>query len=172
MSYSAVQDEPSLGEKYAALDLTTIEEFIIPGLPASAQDTFSTYGLIPLASLPSLLDATLTAYASSCTSAPPIWSQTRDLADGCEICERSWVPLTYHHLIPRQTHERVRKRGWHEEWMLGSVAWLCRACHSYVHRVASNEELAREYYTVERLMERADICKWAGWAGRVRWKSR
>jgi hypothetical protein len=45
------------------------------------------------------------------------------------------------------------KRGWHTEEKLNSVAWLCRACHSFVHRLVGNEELAKNYYTVELIRE-------------------
>ena len=103
------------------------------------------------------------------TAGPPVWATTR--TDACEICERDWIPLSYHHLIPRAVHAKVVKRGWHAEWVLGSVAWLCRACHSFVHRMASNEELAREWYTVERILEREDVRDWARWVGRIRWKA-
>ena len=37
--------------------------------------------------------------------------------------------------------------------------------------MATNEELAREWYTVERLLEREDVRKFRGWIGKVRWKS-
>lgn len=90
----------------------------------------------------------------------------------CELCARDWLPLTYHHLVPKAVHEKVRKRGWHEEWRLTSVAWLCRACHSFVHGIAGNEELAREWYTVDLLLEREDVQRWVKWAARVRWKTR
>lgn len=112
----------------------------------------------------------LSEYTSSVTTGPPAWASTR--ADACEICERDWIPLSYHHLIPRGVHAKVVKKGWHDEWMLNSVAWLCRACHSFVHRMASNEELAREWFTVERICEREDVRDWAMWVGRVRWKAR
>ena len=46
-----------------------------------------------------------------------------------EICERE-VPLTYHHLIPREVHDKVLKKKWHPEAMLNSVAWLCRYAQS------------------------------------------
>lgn len=69
-------------------------------------------------------------------------------------------------------HAKAVKRGWHTEDELNNVAWLCRACHSYVHRVASHEELARGFYTVERLGEREDVGRFVEWVGRVRWKSR
>ena len=79
------------------------------------------------------------------------------------------MPLTYHHLIPREVHKKVLKRGWHEEAVLNSVAWLCRPCHSMVHRMESNEELARRWYTVEKLLEREDVQRWRVWVGRQRW---
>jgi hypothetical protein len=118
-------------------------------------------------------------YITSVTSPPPIWVTTRTTA--CELCERDWVPLTYHHLIPKSTHERVLKRGWHTEEKLNSVAWICRACHSFVHRLASNEGLARWFYTVDLIMEggidgdaekRESVEGWVKWVGSVRWKSR
>lgn len=64
------------------------------------------------------------------------------------------------------------KRGWHDEWELNKVAWLCRACHSFVHRVASNEELAQKWYSVDLLVEREDIKSFVGWIAGVRWKKR
>lgn len=41
-----------------------------------------------------------------------------------------------------------------------------------MHRVASHEELAREWFTVELLLEREDVEKWAVWVGKVRWKAK
>jgi hypothetical protein len=38
--------------------------------------------------------------------------------------------------------------------------------------MATNEELAREYYTVDLIMERDDAQDWAKWVGRVRWKAK
>ncbi|PWY76272.1 hypothetical protein BO70DRAFT_398140 [Aspergillus heteromorphus CBS 117.55] len=140
-------------------------------LPPSIPDTLTTYALITdAADLPSFLSPILAEYIASVTKPPPVWATTR--ASACEICERDWIPLSYHHLIPRGVHAKVLKKGWHEEWMLNSVAWLCRACHSFVHRMASNEELAREWFTVDRICEREDVRVWAGWVGRVRWKAR
>lgn len=69
-------------------------------------------------------------------------------------------------------HAKVLKRGWHTEDQINNVAWLCRACHSFVHGCASNEELAREWFTVEKLTEREDVQGFAKWVGGVRWKKR
>ncbi|PYI04878.1 hypothetical protein BO78DRAFT_462301 [Aspergillus sclerotiicarbonarius CBS 121057] len=140
-------------------------------LSPSITDTLTAYGLIDSpVDIPSFLAPILGEYVSSVTKPPPVWATTRTSA--CEICERDWIPLSYHHLIPKSVHAKVLKKGWHEEWRLDSVAWLCRACHSFVHRMASNEELAREWFTVERIWEREDVRDWAGWVGKVRWKAR
>lgn len=56
--------------------------------------------------------------------------------------------------------------------MLENVAWICRACHSFVHQVASNEELAKDFYTVDLLRDREDVQKFALWVGKIRWKAR
>lgn len=69
------------------------------------------------------LRGSLEEYAEEACAAPPVWVRTR--TEDCEICGRA-VPLTYHHLIPRSTHTKVLKKGWHPESMINSVAWLCR----------------------------------------------
>lgn len=176
LSYAAIQHDQHLASLYVPADSDTpLERTVLDSLcstiPGTVPDTLSAYGLIPDANdLPEFLSPILGEYTTSVTSAPPVWSTTR--TEACEICERDWIPLSYHHLIPRGVHAKVLKRGWHDEWTLNSVAWLCRACHSFVHRMATNEELAREFYTVERIMEREDVQDWAKWVGRVRWKAK
>lgn len=152
---------------------TTTASDLLNTLDPSTGDTLHTYSILPPStSLSDFLTPILTAYLTGLTTAPPPPSATRSLAASCELCDRGWVPLTYHHLIPRFVHAKVLKRGWHTEDKLNSVAWLCRACHSFVHRVAGHEELAREYYTVELLLERQDVLAFANWVGKVRWKAR
>lgn len=146
-------------------------ESLTAAIPVAVSESLVVYGIIPESTdLPDFLRPILSDYISSVTTGPPVWATTRTAA--CEICDRDWIPLSYHHLIPRKVHAKVLKRGWHEEWKLNSVAWLCRACHSFVHRMASNEELAREWYTVDRILQREDVQDWAKWVGRVRWKAR
>ena len=185
LTYSSIQHDPSLSSIYssplprptldnltATIPVSVADSLSVYGIiPVSVADSLSVYGIIPDTSdLPEFLQLVLNEYVSSVTAAPPVWITTR--AEACEICERDWIPLSYHHLIPRGVHAKVIKKGWHDEWMLNSVAWLCRACHSFVHRMASNEELAREWFTVERILEREDVRDWAKWVGRVRWKAR
>jgi hypothetical protein len=136
-------------------------------LPGSVADSLAAYCSLDITLF---LSALLASYITATTCPPPIWVTTRTSA--CEICKRDWVPLTYHHLIPRSMHQKSLKRGWHEEWELNKVAWLCGACHRCVHRVATNVELAREWDSVEKLREREDIGRFAAWVGDVRWKKR
>jgi hypothetical protein len=146
---------------------------VLNTLPPGIGESLSIYGFLPAHRTPQeFLLPILTTYLTNILTAPPPPSQTKCLATECEICERSWIPLTYHHLIPKAVHAKVLKREWHSEDQLENVAWLCRACHNFVHRVASNEELAKDYFTVERLVERNDVQKFAGWVGKVRWKAK
>ena len=172
ISYQAIQADIALSDKWSLpLSLATYEE-VADLVPPSVTDSLQAYSLIspPASDLQTFLSPVIATYLTAATAAPPKWIETR--LSACEICERDWVPLTYHHLIPRAVHAKVLKRGWHEERELNSVAWLCRACHSFVHRMASNEELAKEWYTVEKICEREDVQKWASWVGKVRWKKR
>ncbi|KAJ5084456.1 hypothetical protein NUU61_009035 [Penicillium alfredii] len=176
LSYAATQHDPTLAARYIPADADTpldraVIETLSSTVPVSISDSLAVYSLIPDASdLPEFLSPILTEYVTSVTAGPPAWASTR--TEACEICERDWIPLSYHHLIPRGVHAKVVKKGWHDEWMLNSVAWLCRACHSFVHRMATNEELAREWFTIDRILEREDVRDWAKWVGRVRWKAR
>ncbi|KAH4344617.1 hypothetical protein HBH98_134720 [Parastagonospora nodorum] len=183
LTYPKYRDSIPLQDSYStplsASTYTHLLEIISP----DAIDSLESYGLLPSSSdttdQRNLLLPVLNAYATAVTAPPPIWTTTRTTE--CEMCQRDWVPLTYHHLIPKSTHSRVLRRGWHDEDKLNSVAWLCRACHSFVHRLASNEELAKWYYTVDLIMDggtdgdpdkKDEVLAWVRWVGGVRWKSR
>ncbi len=172
ISHEVIQGNVTLSDKWSLpLSLSTYEE-VSDLIPPSVTDSLEAYGLIspPVSDLQSFLSPVVAAYLTAATAAPPKWVDTK--LSACEICDRDWVPMTYHHLVPRAVHAKVLKRGWHEERELNSVAWLCRACHSFVHRMAGNEELAREWFTIEKICEREDVQKWAMWVGKVRWRKK
>ncbi|KAF2121978.1 hypothetical protein BDV96DRAFT_483098 [Lophiotrema nucula] len=174
MSYAQFKDSEALHDAYTTPLSATTTTTLLESVSPTAIDSLASYGLLPaepdMIDLNNFLTPIFGSYLSAVTAPPPIWSSTRTTE--CELCHREWIPLSYHHLIPKSTHDRVLKRGWHTEDRLNSVAWLCRACHSFVHRSASNEELAKEWYTVELLEQREDVQAWVKWVGRVRWKSR
>ncbi|KAJ7479591.1 hypothetical protein FB451DRAFT_1239362 [Mycena latifolia] len=143
-----------------------VDSIPLDATPVSFTDSLVSYGLAADADRAQIfLRKVLADYADAACAPPPVWSTTRTTE--CEICERA-VPLTYHHLIPRSTHAKARKKGWHAESVLNSVAWLCRPCHTVVHQVATNEELAREYYSVTLLLQREDIQRWGRYASKQR----
>ncbi|KAL0939506.1 proline-specific permease [Colletotrichum truncatum] len=147
---------------------------LLPTLSPAVADSLVAYNIIDPDRQGSheFLAPVLTEYVSALIAAPPPPRSTRDQAEGCELCGRDWIGLTYHHLIPRMVHDKVVKRGWHREDELNNVAWLCRLCHSFVHRFAGHEDLARYYYTVDLLLEQDEVVKFAQYASRVRWKGR
>ncbi len=188
MDYGTHASSISLRERYTPpLEPATLATLL--GLvPNTIPDSLLSYKLLPTHEhVPIFLSAVLNDYVSQVIAPPPSIalaassgtssSSTKAQLEAlrpsaCELCGRDWIPLTYHHLIPRSTHDKVRKRGWHPEWRLNAVAWLCRACHDFVHRVASNEELAKDWWSLERLRSREDTQVWVEWVGRVRWKKR
>lgn len=144
---------PSIPETLVAYDLVAADQTLDSPLPATTEDF-----LVPIVS----------SYIETLITPPPASWASR--TDACEICERDWIPLSYHHLIPRFVHDKVLKRGWHRKEDLQNVAWLCGACHRFVHHFKNHEELARNYYTVELLLAEEDVRKFAAWVGRLRWK--
>ncbi|KAI9359968.1 hypothetical protein DFJ73DRAFT_92401 [Zopfochytrium polystomum] len=88
----------------------------------------------------------------------------------CELCDREMV-LTFHHLIPRAVHRKLRRQFAQAE-MDHRGAWLCRPCHSAVHRLFNHERLGRELNTVERLMEEEAVQRWVRYAEKQRYTPR
>ncbi|KAF5018812.1 hypothetical protein F66182_9205 [Fusarium sp. NRRL 66182] len=177
LDYRTWRDDESLQEQYS-LPLTK-ESLSVLNLLPSVVETLTTYNLISAdlyatSHLPSSPEAfilpVLTSYITPLIEPPPATRATRTGA--CELCARSWVPLSYHHLIPRFVHEKAVKRGWHHKEDLQNVAWLCGACHRFVHHFKTHEELARDYYTVELLLDEEEVQRWAAWVGKLRWKGR
>ena len=69
-----------------------------------------------------------------------------------------------HHLIPKTCHKNkwFKKNYTREE--MGTGVYLCRDCHSAVHRFIPNEkELGREYSTPDKLLSHPEISKFVNW---------
>ena len=168
LSFAAVCRNEELGTRYSEPLTVDIVDHLISCLSETTLDTLSLY----TAQEPrTVLRPAFNGYVTAATVRPPEHQTSQKPAE-CELCSRDWVPLTYHHLIPRQAAAKAVKRGWCEEWETSRVAWLCRACHSFVHGIATNDELAREWATLDALASREYTKRWVQWVGRVRWKSR
>ncbi|WP_375437211.1 HNH endonuclease [uncultured Hymenobacter sp.] len=75
----------------------------------------------------------------------------------CALCEREVQQLSRHHLVPRE------EGGRH-----GPTADLCQPCHSSVHLLLDNKELARQYHTIEALRSAEKLQKYLHWIRRSR----
>lgn len=83
----------------------------------------------------------------------------------CEMCERL-MPLTVHHLYPREVQKKLLKRGLMTDQDRLAKARICRQCHNTIHRLYENERLALDLNSIEKLLEEADIQKWVGYASK------
>ncbi|KAI2627569.1 hypothetical protein GGR54DRAFT_420219 [Hypoxylon sp. NC1633] len=148
---------------------------LVPALDAAVSDSLAAYAVTrePACGVHEFLAPVVSSYIATVSRAPPPPPRaTLADADGCELCGRGWVPLSYHHLVPRFVHGKAVRRGWHRAEDLQSVAWLCGACHRFVHRFAGHEDLARRFYTVELLLAEEPVRRWVDWVARLRWKGR
>ena len=58
----------------------------------------------------------------------------------CELCERSEIKLTKHHIIPKE-------EGGTEK----DIVMICSDCHRQIHALYSNQELALRLFSIEAL---------------------
>lgn len=82
----------------------------------------------------------------------PVPAETR-----CGLCEREVRHTSRHHLVPREEGGRY-----------GPTVELCQPCHSTVHLLLDNRELARYYHTVELLRTAGELQKYLQWVRRSR----
>lgn len=96
------------------------------------------------------------------------WEMASDIGSPdakCELCERV-SKLTAHHLRPKEVHTKYLKLGFTRQ-DLAKCTMICRPCHSAVHRAASNEELAKSWYTIELLRTNGSVIRFVEWVKRT-----
>lgn len=81
----------------------------------------------------------------------------------CEMCHRE-QPLTFHHLIPKTNHKNkwFRKNFTLEDMRTRGI-FICRKCHSHIHKMINEKELGRNYNTLELLLADERIRKFIQW---------
>jgi 5-methylcytosine-specific restriction endonuclease McrA len=87
----------------------------------------------------------------------------------CALCGQVRL-LTFHHLIPRQVHKKKRfKREYTRAEMRTRGLMVCRICHDGIHDLIPDEKrLAREYNTLEKLLEHEGVAKHVAWSRKQR----
>jgi hypothetical protein len=81
----------------------------------------------------------------------------------CEMCERVVAFRTQHHLIPRTTHKRKKRREGYTQEELNRVIWICAPCHKNLHAVLTEKELAEGYNTIDKLLMYPAIARFTDW---------
>jgi hypothetical protein len=86
----------------------------------------------------------------------------------CELCKR-FMPLTFHHLVPKSTHKLVVKRKLFTKDEVNQRGIdICRPCHSSIHKLIDHKQMAFEYNSLEKLLEHEGVQKWIAWAEKQR----
>lgn len=84
----------------------------------------------------------------------------------CALCGQP-SHLTFHHLVPKELH---RKRWVRERHSLQSLRnrgiWICRSCHSFLHRQFDERTLGERLDTVEALRAEPAVVRHVAWASR------
>jgi hypothetical protein len=82
----------------------------------------------------------------------------------CELCGLTMASLTQHHLIPRTRHRNKRaQKQFNRSEMLTRILWVCRLCHSHIHTVLSEKELAMHFNNRTALLQYPDIQRIVEW---------
>jgi hypothetical protein len=81
----------------------------------------------------------------------------------CDLCRRE-KPLTFHHLIPKAVHRRRRFQKRHTKDELRSRGiYICQLCHSGIHDLIKERELAENFATKDALMNHPAVRKHVSW---------
>ncbi|MEM9257043.1 MAG: HNH endonuclease [Pseudomonadota bacterium] len=95
-----------------------------------------------------------------------ITGRTRRASEGhCPFCGR-FMPLTFHHLIPKKMHRRPRFKRRFDKQSLAQGIYLCRDCHDAIHRTYTELELASSFSTPEALAADPMLAKHFAWVSR------
>lgn len=84
--------------------------------------------------------------------------------DCCELCARTGIVLTRHHLIPKMRHRNRRtRRDFSHNDRVARILMVCRPCHNHIHDVFTEKELAHHYNTREALLADERIDRFVRW---------
>ena len=85
----------------------------------------------------------------------------------CATCGRR-TALTFHHLIPKKLHRRKHFRRHFDREALQAGVYVCRACHSGIHRLYDEMTLGRRFSTLEALLADEALARHFAWVSRQR----
>eukprot|EP01028_Stygiella_incarcerata_P013404 TRINITY_DN82260_c0_g1_i1.p1 TRINITY_DN82260_c0_g1~~TRINITY_DN82260_c0_g1_i1.p1 ORF type:complete len:152 (-),score=53.54 TRINITY_DN82260_c0_g1_i1:334-789(-) len=83
----------------------------------------------------------------------------------CELCYSTRKRLTAHHLVPKLVIRRLKKSKLHrkDDDVKPKYAWICRDCHSTLHRMFGHKELAVKLSSLDTLRECEELQSYLEW---------
>ena len=73
--------------------------------------------------------------------------------------------MTFHHLIPKTCHRnKWFKKNFDKADMQARGIWVCRRCHSFIHKQFSAKQLGRELNTLDKLLSNDKMSAFIQWA--------
>lgn len=85
--------------------------------------------------------------------------------DSCALCGRHCT-LTFHHLIPRKLHRRAHFQKHYDKEALQRGIYICRACHSGVHRLYDEMTLGKQFSSLNALQEDENVQRHVAWVAK------
>ena len=89
----------------------------------------------------------------------------------CHLCNQE-RNLTFHHLIPRKVHARNFFKKMYSKKELNLGINVCRLCHSGIHKLYSEEYLAKELNTIDKLKSDQNVIKHCNWSAKQKTKGK
>ncbi|MGY8770338.1 MAG: hypothetical protein ACKVH8_18135 [Pirellulales bacterium] len=88
---------------------------------------------------------------------------TKRLKSGtCVFCEREAL-LTFHHLIPKKVHRRkFFKKNYSKDELQAGID-ICRLCHTGIHDLYDEMQLAKVFNSVDALKNDEALIKHFNW---------
>ena len=88
--------------------------------------------------------------------------ETAERDGSCQLCGAR-QRITIHHLIPKLVLKRIRNHKKDRVDVRKYLVDVCRPCHDELHRLWGHGELAKEYQTVDMILEAPDIQPYLQW---------
>ncbi len=107
--------------------------------------------------------------ADSDLNAPTAPAKPPAPEDGrCVLCGQP-AHLTFHHLVPKRVHAKPWARQRYALEVLRTRGiWVCRSCHSFLHRQFDERTLGERLDSLEALRAEPSIARHIDWASRQR----
>ena len=97
-------------------------------------------------------------------------SSSKRLKHGqCPFCRRE-TALTFHHLLPKKMHRRTYFRKNFSKAELNRGIDICRLCHSGIHNHYNEMTLAKQFSSLEQLMNDEALQKHFHWVSKQKIK--